>query len=432
MDRRTRVIYLAVALLALFGLFGLQAVLADSGEATASVEQGSYPGNTLISVQDYKFDGRLIEVSPEGEVVWEYEPDNSRVFDGEQLANGNVLVSVATKLPAEDCPDEQLEIGSDSCVHNRVLELNQDKDVVWKHTWYDAYVTHHEVHDADRLANGETVIIDMGNNRVFTVDKNENVTWEWDAEKHLGEGSAFDQEYTSPEKEGPESDWTHMNDVDQLANGNFQLSIRNFDVLIEVNPETDEIVDVVGKPGDHDLMKEQHNPHRLEQWGTVVVADSENDRIVEIDVQSEEIIWQYGGNDLVHWPRDADRLPNGNTLITDSFNERVIEVNPEGEIVWQYEGLSMPYEADRLSVPEEGGETVPGWRLDGRTEQAGAAVGTVRQLEAWASFVFPQWVKLPELLTLAAAALVALWLAGELAFVGWHRVRSDDDGWSTE
>jgi hypothetical protein len=49
------------------------------------------------------------------------------------------------------------------------------------------------------------------------------------------------------------------------------------------------------------------------------------------------------------WPRDADRLPNGNTLITDSRNHRVLEVDPAGREVWSFTGLALPYEADRLS-----------------------------------------------------------------------------------
>jgi hypothetical protein len=40
-----------------------------------------------------------------------------------------------------------------------------------------------------------------------------------------------------------------MNDIDQLPNGNSQLSIRNFDVIVEVNPETNRIVDVIGQQG---------------------------------------------------------------------------------------------------------------------------------------------------------------------------------------
>jgi len=430
------VLALSAAVLALTALFGLQVALADRGgpgAASVSNPDELQPGNTLISVQSYgdDYDGKAMEVTPAGDRLWEYDPPNSRVFDSELLDNGNLLVAVATKVPGEDCPSEHRRIRPGECVHNRVLEIDGDtltddeKAVVWRHTWYDEFVSHHEVHDVDRLANGETAIIDMGENRAFTVAENGSITWQWNASEHLGEGSEFREEYGGPEKEGPESDWTHMNDIDRLDNGNFQLSIRNFDVLVEVDPETDDIVDVIGEPGDHGTMYEQHNPHRLEEWGTVLIADSENDRVVEYDVANETKVWEYGGSDLLLWPRDADRLPNGNTLIVDTFNNRVIEVNPRGEVVWEYGGLAMPYSADRLSVPEEDGETVPGTQLENRTEDRSTVAETAAQVEAWARFVLPNWIGLPHLVTLSAGALASLAIVLDFAVLGvrlgWRR-----------
>ncbi|WP_227357079.1 aryl-sulfate sulfotransferase [Haladaptatus salinisoli] len=419
MNRRTRLLSLGAILLLLAAAFGVQAYTADTSARTSRTDTGAYPGNTLISVQDYKFDGCLVEVTPNGNVAWEYDPPNSRVFDAEQLENGNILVAVTTKLAPKNCPAEQLEVNSDQCIKSRVLELDYEtKSVVWKYTWYDEYITHHEVHDVDRLENGETAIIDMGNDRAFTVDRKGEITWEWHAENHLENGTTFYQRYGGDPNPGGEKDWTHMNDIDRLENGNFQISVRNFDVVIEVNPKTNKIVDVIGEPGNHSFLYEQHNPQRLEEWGTVLIADSENHRIVEYDVASGERVWEYGGDDILLWPRDADRLPNGNTLITDSLHNRVLEIDENGDIVWEYSGVDLPYAADRLSVPEEGGETVPGWQLENRTANAGSVVGTVRQIEGWASYVFPTWVKLPELLTLVAGALVLLAMVVDLSIYG--------------
>jgi len=411
---------LLLFLLLLGAVFAGQAVTADTAES-ASQSGETYPGATLISVQDYEYDGRLIEVRQDGTVNWEFDPPNSRVFDAEYLENGNVLVAVATREEPQDCPPEQLDQREDECVHNRVLELDGDAleqnktRIVWRHTWYDEFVQHHEVHDVDRLESGETAIIDMGNDRAFTVAQNGSITWNWNGTRRLGEGSRFDQQYGSPDRQGPESDWTHMNDIDQLPNGNFQLSIRNFDVIVEVNPETNRIVDVIGRPGNHSFLYEQHNPYRLTEWGTVLVADSENNRVVEYDLESGSAVWTYGGNDILLWPRDADRLPNGNTLIVDSLHNRVIEVNPSGEIVWEYSGVQLPYAADRKGIPEEGGQTVPGWELEGETQNATAAVGFVRQVEGWASYVFPAWVQLPELLTLLGITFTGIALVVDVA-----------------
>ena len=70
------------------------------------------------------------------------------------------------------------------------------------------------------------------------------------------------------------------------------------------------------------------------------------------------VVWTYdgtGSGTTLQWPRDADRFPNGNTLITDSRNSRVIETDRNGSVVWQYslarEG-SIVYEADRVAHPD--------------------------------------------------------------------------------
>jgi hypothetical protein len=58
----------------------------------------------------------------------------------------------------------------------------------------------------------------------------------------------------------------------------------------------------------------------------------------------KEIVWQYGqdggvagsGFDQLNVPVAATVLPNGHFLITDQSNERIIEVTRQKEIVWQY------------------------------------------------------------------------------------------------
>ena len=45
---------------------------------------------------------------------------------------------------------------------------------------------------------------------------------------------------------------------------------------------------------------------------------------------------------------DADRLPNGNTLITDYSKKEVLEVNAAGEVVWRISTADNAYGAIRL------------------------------------------------------------------------------------
>jgi hypothetical protein len=215
-----------------------------------------------------------------------------------------------------------------------------------------------------------------------------------------------------------------MNDVDRLENGNFLLSIRNFDVLIEVDPETDDVVRVIGDPGNHGIMYEQHDPNYLEEHDHVIVSDSENDRIVEYDVATMEEVWRYEGpsaEDGLAWPRDADRLPNGNTLIVDSRNFRVLEVNETGAVVWRHEMTDrrgIVYDADRIGSDDDLGEepeaVPPGDDLD--SNEYGVVSGHYATVRSWLGFALPSWVGPPGL----AAILVAIVSIGGLLYEGYR------------
>jgi len=79
------------------------------------------------------------------------------------------------------------------------------------------------------------------------------------------------------------------------------------------------------------------------QGGNTLIAEAT--RVIEVD-SGGTIVWQKAGLD---WPQDAERLENGNTLITEIYpKNRVIEVDGDGAIVWQKAGLFFPADAERL------------------------------------------------------------------------------------
>lgn len=445
MDARPRVVaLLAVILLSTSALAGAAVSGDEAGsrtnptavvQANGTATSGPYPGHTLITLQAWGWfgnnNGSAFIVSPTGERVWEWSPPNSRIFDGEMLRNGNLLFSVGEVVPAANCPD-QYDDGKE-CIRNRVVELDyQTKEVVWQYDWYDVRPHAHEVHDADRLPNGETVIADMGNHRVFVVNQAGKVTWEWRAENHISEGTAFWNEYVPENQEqqfrrkGPESDWTHLNDVDYLGNDTYLISIRNYDTVLAVKRPSGDIVEVYGSPGNHSVMNDQHNPMFLGAGDpkTLLVADSKNNRIVEIDAKTEEQVWVYdgtGSGDRLAWPRDADRLPNGNTLITDSRGDRVIEVNPEGKVVWEWRRTKpkpIIYEADRIFLPqsdrylaEEPGGTAG---IDHQSRQSGTISGLLATANSWLSFWLPAGIGVTEILLAVVAVAAGVVLVREL------------------
>jgi outer membrane protein assembly factor BamB len=209
-------------------------------------------------------------------------------------------------------------------------------------------------HNAE-LAGKEIVISDTEHDRVIVIEAANDI---------YSSDPGFQMVWNSDDDTGLSLDYP--NDANFLANGNLLITDRDNHRVIEVNRSTGEIewqFGVTDQPGnDDEHLNGPHNADRLSD-GNMIVADSLNYRILEVDPQGD-IVWEYApsGGDALNWPRDADVLDNGNVLITDSYfyrggvpgatEGRVIEVTRAGEVVWEYKisflTFSDAYEADKL------------------------------------------------------------------------------------
>ena len=74
-----------------------------------------------------------------------------------------------------------------------------------------------------------------------------------------------------------------------------------------------------------------NGPHR--QGGTF-------SKIIEINPNTNEIEWEYTGDPSISFfsanISSCERLPNGNTLITEGAPGRIFEITHDKEIVWEY------------------------------------------------------------------------------------------------
>jgi hypothetical protein len=75
---------------------------------------------------------------------------------------------------------------------------------------------------------------------------------------------------------------------------------------------------------------------RLTKDGTYLAAHLDNNKVAEYDTNGKEI-WSF----TTPGPWDAVRLKNGNTLIS-SYHNTVLEVNKQGETVWQFSAKDIP------------------------------------------------------------------------------------------
>lgn len=144
-------------------------------------------------------------------------------------------------------------------------------------------------------------------------------------------------------------------------------------------------------------------PDNLSKDG-LKVNKIDRSRVIEFDPITKKVVWEFVGSDMENYglpgindyrfysplTSSAQRLPNGNTFITEGVGGRLLEVTPEKEIVWEYvapfgekqgyiyyRAYRYPYDyVPQVEAPVE--ESIPA--LDVRTFRVpGAAEGAIRE-----------------------------------------------------
>jgi hypothetical protein len=245
---------------------------------------------------------------------------------------------------------------------------------------------------------------------IIEVDKDGKITWEWISSEHFDE-MGFSQRAKKTLARNPGiqpagggvGDWMHMNSISTLGpNKWFDRGDRRFhpDNIICDGRQTNIIAIIDRKTGKivwrlgpyftavKALRKigqiiGQHHAHMIPRGlpgeGNILIFDNggaagygapnpsapdgysnarrDFSRVLELDPLTLEIKWQYpapgpgpgmgGGRLYSSFVSSAQRLPNGNTLITEGNGGRIIEATPEYEIVWEY---ISPYRHRMLKI----------------------------------------------------------------------------------
>jgi hypothetical protein len=364
---------LRVALFGVVLIVGTLAVGALTAPPLAVSDAGAGP--TLVGSQGggpgWHEQGAVYLVA-NGSVQWA-ETSADSYFDVTRLDDGRVLAGFMHSGYTEGCAPYDTP-----CTQTGFRVIDPDAEggpaVVEEYAFPVRTSQNSETHDVELLDSGEYLLSDMEHERIFTV-RNGTVTWQWNA-------SEF---YDAP-PDPTRRDWLHINDVDAINESHYLVSVRNSNQILVVERGAG-VVEVINEDrgtgddacqlrgdqladfdddgeircGDPDVMDHQHNPQWLSD-DTVLVADSGNHRVVELRrVDGEwEPVWtlRTAGGISLDWPRDADRLDNGNTLITDTFNTRVLEVDENGSVVWSRQtpdDSPIAYEAERLPEGERVG-----------------------------------------------------------------------------
>ena len=158
----------------------------------------------------------------------------------------------------------------------------------------------------------------------------------------------------------PENKWYDMGD-ERFKPGNVMISPRCLDTIYIIDRDTKEVV--WSYSGDYrGGLSGQHEPHMIEKGlpgeGNILIFDNGASPwkdlahcgcsyVLEINPVTKEIVWIYENDQLFYsrFTSNAQRLPNGNTLICEAAGKRIFEVTRRylgikkrvrEEIVWEY------------------------------------------------------------------------------------------------
>lgn len=297
---------------------------------------------------------------------------------GVLLPNGHLLYATAEPLPPDTTDRSVPRVGSWG-VGAGLVEVDWEGNLIWK------YVDKLQSHSFYRTKNGNTIFPrvmrvpdDMARrvkggipgtedrgmiwtDGLHEVNPDGRVVWEWSAIDHL-----LDPEVHLLCPLEHRADWTHMNSVEELPDGNILTSFRNIDTICIIDKTTGNVKWQWGR-GE---VSHQHAP-TLPDNGNILLFDNgthrQNDSLitysrgVEVNPVTNKIEWDYIADPPQSFYAalisNCQRLPNGNTLICEGARGRVFEVTMDREVVWEY---ISPFYGTHLSVGNQ--PSIVPWR----------------------------------------------------------------------
>ena len=332
-------------------------------------------------------------VSMSGEVVHEWQLPFSTVWDEgaavqDPQPDSLIYFEKAHLLPNGDLLALYVAIGT-SPWGLGLVRLNQDSEVVWKylqqaHHDFDVgedgriYALTHEIR-TDKVEGHEHLAPPRIDDYVVVLSADgEELKKVWLL------GALANSPYASMLSTVPwyiaegKGDYLHTNSIDVIEGdpaarlpfasaGQVLLSLREIGAIALLDLEREQVVWALRGP-----WLRQHDADLLAD-GHLLLFDNEGayggkSRILEFDPTTLEITWSYAGDDehgFYSRVRSAqERLPNGNTLITESDGGRLFEVTAEGEIVWEYLNPERGGEAGELIPIVSWGQRIDPATLD--------------------------------------------------------------------
>ncbi len=262
-----------------------------------------------------------------------------------------------------------------------LAELDWNSNVLWSFNPEHLGIGLH--HDFERLPNGNTLLLasksrvapwirqqPIDDDIILEIDRNGAIVWAWStvdnahrlplppaAWAYLSESTLAVLFHTNSVHSLPPNRW-EQNDA-RFRRGNLLVSQRDTNLVFLIDKATGRVVwRYRGAIGQHHA---RMIPMDLPGAGNILLYDNggragappigrQYSRVIEIDPLTKQEVWVYDctakseracsagltSKFFSAFMGCAQRLPNGNTLITESANGRLFEVTVDRKIVWEY------------------------------------------------------------------------------------------------
>jgi hypothetical protein len=221
-----------------------------------------------------------------------------------------------------------------------VTEMTPEKEVVWR---YEArpkagYAGRVEVHAFQRLDDGNTMVAESGNRRIVEVNR---------------DGKVVKEVPLTVNNPDPHRD-TRM--ARKLAGGNYLVCHEGDGAVREYDPAGKVVweyrLDLNGRPRSPGHGPEGHGTAvygalRLPS-GNTVIAGGNNNRVIEVNREGK-VVWSIDQKELpgitLAWVTTLHALPNGNLIVGNCHagpdNPQLFEVTRDKKVVWTFKNHAV-------------------------------------------------------------------------------------------
>ncbi len=344
----------------------------------------AFKGYTLITLiqggiaaEPNQARGEVILINMEGETVHSWKTPYP-AFYASLMPDGHLVVVHRCSKEHPNRPGfDKYRMGGAT---GMMMEFDWDNNVVFEH--FDPYMHH----DFRKLPNGNYIYVcwevvppdlvkkvrggqkgtehkdgTMFGDYFREIDSSGETVWEWHGIEH------FDPDIDIIGAIHNREEWTHINDVDIMPDGNILSDSRHTDGAFIIDRQSGDIIWRWGNVAyldeetgqiehrntrDPMTMGGPHDGHLIAEGlpgaGNMLIYDNGMytyySRALEVDIKTGEVVWQSertegyvsGRAHFSPFISGADRMPNGNTVVCSGANGVVFEVTNEKELVWHW------------------------------------------------------------------------------------------------